>query len=120
MPKRILIVDDSEDIREVLEASLKLKGRETLSVSSRDEALSVVANGWIPDLILLDYYMPGLEIEPFLKKLIAERTSNLPRIVLMTAGLEADAKARELGIPEVLRKPFIPEDVLTGIDPAAA
>jgi CheY-like chemotaxis protein len=118
--KRVLVVDDSDEIRDVLEVALKLKGCEVSAVASRDQALALILTGWMPDLILLDYYMPGLSIERFIETLVNERTSTLPRIVLMTAGYEADNKARVLGIPEVLRKPFDPMDVLTVIAPCAA
>jgi DNA-binding NtrC family response regulator len=120
LAKRVLVIDDADDIRDLLERALKLQSCEVKTVSSRNEALAVMLDGWTPDLILLDYYMPGLSIEAFLKRLIEERTAELPRIVLMTNGCEADKKAGELGIPEVLKKPFDPMDVLTAIAPCAA
>jgi CheY-like chemotaxis protein len=117
--KRVLIIDDAEDVRALLECALKLERCDVRCAASRDEALPVIRD-WKPDVVLLDYYMPGLTIETFLKKLIEEQYAGLPRIVLMTAGFEADKKALSLGIPEVLRKPFDPIRIFEHIAPCVA
>jgi hypothetical protein len=75
MIRRVLIIDDAQDIRSLLECALKREKCAVITVGSRDDALSII-DDWKPDLILLDYYMPGLSIDIFLKKLIEENTAD--------------------------------------------
>ena len=77
--------------------------------------MEILQTGWIADLILLDYHMPGMSINMFLRRLLDLHTFSIPRIVLMTAAHNADKLARELGIPEVLRKPFDASNTLIEI-----
>ena len=115
MSKRILIIDDCGDIREMVSMLLQNDGCEVRQSECRDEALTIL--GWLPDIVLLDYYMPGMTAEKFLHELLELSPVKLPRIVLMTAASDADDQARRLGIPEVLRKPFNPSRVLLEISP---
>ena len=112
---RVLIVDDSQDIRDMISINLNSQDCEAMGSDSRDGAMTILQSGWIADLILLDYHMPGMSIKTFLRKLLDLHTFSVPRIVLMTAGIDADKLARELGIPEVLRKPFDASNTLLEI-----
>src|SRR4051794_8507636 len=115
--RRILIVEDDPDTREMLIAVLKKKGHDVCSAQSRDEAWSMISFGeWQPQIILLDYCMRGMEAAEFIQMVATRNASQLPRIVLMTATAEAEERARRLGIPEILRKPFVVSDVLNNIE----
>lgn len=57
--KLILIVDDIEENRELLERALRSSGYETISAASGREALSIIS-AQLPDLVLLDWMMPQL------------------------------------------------------------
>jgi len=116
MPNRkiILVVEDDPDTSDILVMGLKAEGCSAFSQPNRDEALAWIRQHGIPDVILLDWHMPGMEIGPFLTELL--KLGPPPRVVLMTAGQVADEVAKTAGIPEVLRKPFLPTDLLEQID----
>src|SRR5436305_13784043 len=57
---RLLVVDDEPNIRELLSASLRYAGFEVATAADGNEALRV-ADGFKPDLLLLDVMMPGLD-----------------------------------------------------------
>jgi CheY-like chemotaxis protein len=107
---RILHVDDEPDIRELVDMSLSLNPDfQVRACSSGPEAIKTAAE-WLPDLILLDVMMPGMDGPATLTKLRQNReTSQIP-VVFMTAR----AQAREieqfiaLGAQAVVSKPFDP------------
>jgi CheY-like chemotaxis protein len=107
---RVLYVDDDNDIREVVGASLGLDSSfVTRSCSSGQEALALAA-GWTPDIVLLDVMMPVMDGPSTLARLRANpRTAGIP-VVFMTAR----AQSREidlfcsLGAVGVIPKPFDP------------
>lgn len=112
---RVLVVEDDPDFRALLSHSLPRQGCAVEAVESRDEAVALIHNGWNPSLILMDYCMPGMKPEVFIQKLI-DSCPRLPRIVVMTAGDAAEERAKELGVPELLRKPFDPTELLLQIE----
>lgn len=112
---RVLIVNDSEDIRNMILTNLNRGDCEAKGSKTRDAAMEILETGWAADLILLDYHMPGMSLTLFLRKMLDLGTFSVPRIVLMTAAHDADKFARKLGIPEVLRKPFDASNILREI-----
>lgn len=110
MSRRILLVDDEEDIRSVAEMSLKMVGGyEVLQASSGQEALAM-AGSERPDAILLDVMMPIMDGPATFRALQEEaRTRDIP-VVLLTAKVQAgDFRVFEaLGVAGVLTKPFDP------------
>jgi CheY-like chemotaxis protein len=114
--RSILVVDDDPDICEVLQIALECNDHHIRVAGSCNDALSIVESGWIPEIILLDYCMPGMAPEEFVEELIHKAPKNLPRIILMTAAGDANSRARRVGVPEVLRKPFDATQVFAQID----
>lgn len=108
--RRILVVDDEADIREVATLSLEaVGGYEVLTASSGAEALAVAA-AHQPDAILLDVMMPELDgPSTFARLQESESTSGIP-VVLLTAKVQADDRRQfdQLGVAAVLTKPFDP------------
>jgi CheY-like chemotaxis protein len=110
MPKRILVVDDEPDIREVATVSLEaIGGYEVIAESSGAEALETAAEEQ-PDAILLDVMMPGLDGPSTYARLQeAEATREIPVILLTAKAGAADrAGLEKLGVAAVLSKPFDP------------
>lgn len=90
-PATLLIVDDEPQVRKLLETLLQHEGYQTLTASSGEEALQLVAQQ-PPDLILLDIMMPGMdgyEVASQLKGNAA--TANIP-IIMLTALSESEAR----------------------------
>ncbi len=110
MPKRILIVDDDDDIREVASLSLEsLAGYQVFTASSGSSGLTIAAKEQ-PDAILLDVMMPDMDGPTTFQKLQAQdATSHIP-VVFLTAKVQPSERARfaSLGAAAVLSKPFDP------------
>jgi diguanylate cyclase (GGDEF)-like protein/PAS domain S-box-containing protein len=103
----ILIVDDEERNRRLLEVVLRADGYLTLTAAGASEALALIARS-PPDLILLDVMMPGMdgyELAALLKADTA--TLNIP-IIMLTAQLDRASRLAGLkaGAEEFLTKPF--------------
>jgi CheY-like chemotaxis protein len=116
--KHVLIIDDDPAISDYITVALQLQGYFVTAVATRDAALANVKTNGFPDIILLDFMMPGMTADAFIKALL-EINPRLPRIVLMTAGVEAYARARGVGIAEVLQKPFDATVLFDLIEPCA-
>lgn len=110
MTKRILIIDDEELIREIVELSLsKVGGWQVIEASSGDEGLRKAVTEQ-PDAILLDVMMPVLDGPSTLKRLKADPISkNIPVVFLTAKARQSDQSLwLELGAVGVLVKPFDP------------
>lgn len=107
---KILYVDDEDDIREIAVMSLELDSEISVkSCESGSEALTI-APEWLPDLILLDVMMPGMDGPETLERLRqAPETSSIP-VVFVTARTQPEDLERfmSLGAAGVISKPFDP------------
>jgi len=108
-PRRILVVDDDEDLRILARKTLKRGGHETLFAGGGDEALRIIESN-PPDLVLLDLLMPPPDGFEVLRRLHEnERTRGVPVIVLTAKGDEESVRrCFELGAVDFLNKPFTP------------
>ncbi len=113
LPARVAIVDDSEDIREILEDMLAIEGFDVDTYSSSEKALQGAALN-PPDLFLLDIRMPGIDGFELCRRLKRdERTSSVPVIFISgLLGIEEKAQGFEAGASDYITKPFHNLDVL--------
>jgi CheY-like chemotaxis protein len=107
--KRILVVDDEERVREMIEFRLRLFGYDVLQAADGREALEV-ASREKPDLVLLDVMMPeldGFQVCSRLKQ--DEATQHIP-VVMLTAKAEAKdvTRAFNSGAVDYVVKPYDP------------
>lgn len=108
--KRILIIDDAEDIREVAQVSLEIIGGwEVLTASSGREGIAK-ALAEQPDAILLDVMMPDQDgPTTFLQLQANSATQHIPVILLTAKALANDRRMfADLGVASVIAKPFEP------------
>lgn len=108
--KRILLVDDEQDIREVAAVSLEaVGGWQVLTAANGLEAITT-ALAEQPDAIILDVMMPELDGPATFRRLRDEpRTRAIPVILLTAKAQASDLRALEaLGVAGVLSKPFDP------------
>jgi len=105
--KSILVVEDEDNIRELLRYNLVKEGYRVTGAASGEEALKVVMVA-MPDLVLLDLMLPGLDGLEVCRSLKQDpQTRNLPIIMLTAKGEEADIVAGlELGADDYVTKPF--------------
>jgi CheY-like chemotaxis protein len=108
--KRVLVVDDEPDIREVARMSLEMvAGWDVLTAASGREALTCAAAEH-PDAILLDVMMPDLDGPATFRKLRGDPATRDIPVILLTAKVQAAEQRQfvELGVNAVLSKPFDP------------
>jgi DNA-binding response OmpR family regulator len=108
--RRVLIIDDEDDIREVAAVSLEtVEGWEILTAPNGARGLEVAA-AEKPDAILLDVMMPDLDGPTTFKKLRENDATAAIPVLLLTAKTQAHERQRfqQLGVNGVLFKPFDP------------
>lgn len=108
--KKILIIDDEPDIREITKISLKITRKwEVLTASSGNEGIQTAINSE-PDAILLDVLMPEMDGLATLKSLkLNPKTREIPVLLLTaTSKLALQAEYLEWGTQGILMKPFDP------------
>ncbi len=111
--KTVLIVDDEAPIREMIAVALEMAGYECIEAGSVKEAHAQIIDK-NPDLILLDWMLPGTSGVEFARRLKREdRTAELP-IVMLTAKGEEDNKVQglEAGADDYITKPFSPRELV--------
>ena len=107
--RKILAVDDEEDILELLDYNLSKEGFRVLRVTSGERALEL-ARTERPDLIVLDLMLPGLDGVEVCRSLKTDReTADIPIVMLTAKGEEADiVLGLEIGAEDYVTKPFSP------------
>lgn len=117
MSRKILIIDDEDDIREVAALSIEsIAGWEVVRASSGAQGLARAASEQ-PDAILLDVMMPGMDGPTTFRKLSEDpATAGIP-VLLLTAKVQSSDQRHfaDLGVRAVLLKPFDPLTLSTQI-----
>ena len=120
MSQTVLVADDSQTIRKVVQMALKASKFEVVGVGSAREAVEAAQQR--PSVILLDYYMPdgsGYDVCRALKNNNA--TSQIPIIMLGGTYKNFDANlARDSGASLVVMKPFHTDELVEAIETAVA
>ncbi len=111
--KSVLIVDDNDDIREVLEMVLEQEGYVVSQACNGHEALNMAARA-MPDLILLDMKMPVMNGWEFAAALRRAHPLRAP-IVVLSAAEDARRRAAEIGAQGWVGKPFDLNDLLAAV-----
>ena len=114
---RILIVDDEEVLRDVLDVMLRREGFECLSAASGEEALNLLESEEV-DLVILDVMLPGIS---GIDTLRAMRISNptLPVIVITAfSSIDGAIEAMKYGAFHYIPKPFKNEEVILTVNKA--
>ncbi len=116
MLKRLLVVDDEPNLLRAVEAVLRGEGFEIMTARSGREALVAVAQS-LPDLIVSDVRMPGMDGFELARKLRASAHSALVPIVFLTAKDETEDRIEgfESGVDVYLTKPFEPDELIAVI-----
>ena len=107
---RVLVVDDSETIRELITLNLEMEGFEVVTAANGREALDRVREV-APLVVTLDVVMPHLDGFATAIRLREDpSTADLKIVMITAAAQERDlARGREIGVDAYLTKPFDPE-----------
>ena len=116
MPASILIVEDEPAILELIAVNVEHAGFETLKAASGEEAMRLLSQV-LPDLVLLDWMLPGQSGLALAKRLRADaRTRDLPIIFLTARAEEPDKVAGlEAGADDYITKPFSTKELVARI-----
>jgi DNA-binding response OmpR family regulator len=109
MSKRILIIDDEENIRRVTRLTLQAAGYEVAEAADAERGLEAFGDGSLWTAVLLDQRMPGMDGLETLRQ-IKQRAPSA-RVIMSTAyaSIELAVDAMKLGATDFVRKPMTPE-----------
>jgi CheY-like chemotaxis protein len=109
MAKRVLIVDDEENIRELTRLALEAAGYEVGEAASGLEAFAIIGGDESWDAVLLDQKLPGMVGTEVLRRIRVMLPS--AQVIMMTAyaSVELAIEAMKLGATDFVRKPMTPE-----------
>jgi two-component system phosphate regulon response regulator PhoB len=112
----VLVVEDEPAIQELVAINLEHAGYQARRASSAEEADAMVRDA-LPDVILLDWMLPGTSGLAYARKLRGtERTRRIPIIMLTARAEERDKiEGLESGADDYLTKPFSPKELLARI-----
>jgi two-component system OmpR family response regulator len=120
--KKILVVDDNEDITDLVETILQAEGYSCTVANNGQECLALLKNNRY-DLVLMDIAMPEITGLDVIDKLKSEGTFSQHKVVLFTASSMTDSDMKELtktGALECIRKPFSKGDLMSLISKYAS
>lgn len=113
---QVLVVEDEQDLQDLLRYNLSREGMDVICADSGERALEL-ARQKLPDLILLDLMLPGVDGLNVCRTLKNESaTAGIPVVMLTAKGEEADiVVGLELGADDYIPKPFSPRVLLARI-----
>lgn len=117
MGKKILILDDSESIREVVTFTLENEGHHVLSAINGQDGQQHL-NGQHFDLIITDLYMPEMNGIEFIRSVRAHNDYKTTPILFLTTESQTAKKmeAKEAGATGWIIKPFVPAKLIAAIN----
>lgn len=116
MPSTILVVEDEPAIQELIAVNLSFAGHKVLRAANAEQATTII-RAELPDLILLDWMLPGRSGVQFARQLRTdERTRDVPVIMLTAKSDEQDkVEGLESGADDYITKPFSPRELMARI-----
>ena len=114
-PRRVLVVDPSRTYRKLVGMVVAVDGYVTVEAEDADEAIDRIRDEGVPDLVVLDAHIGGMDAFEFCRLLRQHPdTEVLPVVLLAAADAPTDApRGRAAGVTATLAKPLQPEALLT-------
>jgi DNA-binding response OmpR family regulator len=115
--QNILVVEDNENTRRLIETILRSAGYEVTLAPDAEEGLRILEEATI-DLVLLDLFLPGADGIQFLRSRAELEPDRQPPVIVVSATEDMDTlrpQLRELGAKMALRKPFDVQELLDGV-----
>jgi len=112
MPANILVIEDEPAIQELLALNITQAGHNAMRALSVEHAQELLRNT-LPDLILLDWMLPGMSGIEYARRLKSDNlTKSIPIIMLTARGDEYDkVRGLEVGADDYVTKPFSPREL---------
>jgi two-component system, cell cycle response regulator DivK len=116
MSKRVLVIEDQEDNRRILRYCLKSADYEVIEALTGEDGVAL-AERELPDLILMDIQLPGLDGYEATRRIKSNQAlRHIPIIVVTSYALSGDdVKAFEAGCDAYVTKPFSPRQLLAKV-----
>jgi len=116
MSATILVVEDEPAIQELVAFTLRQAGHRAIAAYNAEQALTMVRDT-LPDLVLLDWMLPGMSGVTFARKIKGDaHTRDVPIIMLTARGDEQDKiTGLETGADDYITKPFSPRELVARI-----
>jgi two-component system phosphate regulon response regulator PhoB len=116
MAAAILVVEDEPAIQELIASNIELAGYMPVRAYSAESALSIIKDS-LPDLVLLDWMLPGVSGIELARRLRGDQRTRLLPIIMLTARSEERDKLTglEIGADDYVTKPFSPRELIARI-----
>ena len=114
--KRLLLVDDDDDFREILAVALDFSGYEISGVEGGTEALAWLADHPLPDLILIDLMMPGMSGAELKARLDGAAAYAAVPVLVLSGDTRLAEHAKAMGAAGWLAKPVALHDLIARIE----
>jgi DNA-binding response OmpR family regulator len=105
MAKRILVLDDNQDILDVVHETLTYEQFEVRSISRSDAVMPLIEN-FYPDLVILDYRVAGLNGGELCKKIKSHPDFGNVPVIIFSAYLNHNDELFTYGCDAIINKPF--------------
>lgn len=117
MPKRILVVDDEMGARVLIGTFLDRGGFEVIKAKNGVEALALMEQGPLPDMVIMDVMMPEMDGITLCRSIRTKfPESPMPLLVLSGSGdVETVTKAIRAGATDFLSKPILHHDLVAKV-----
>ena len=116
MAANILIVEDEESILELIAINLHQAGFNPIRALNAEYAENIIREA-LPDLIILDWMLPGMNGADFAKRVRSNSNTKSVPIIMLTAKSEEDDKLKglDIGADDYMTKPFSPKELIARI-----
>ena len=111
---KILLVDDDEWIRDSLRLFFEAEGCNLLAFETAEEGMEAVKQQ-VYDIVISDYKLPGMDGLEFLRRVKEKQPNAFEILITAYANCEIVKEADEIGIKDIIPKPFTSEDVETSL-----
>ncbi len=111
---KILLVDDDEWIRDSLSLFFQAEGCNLRTFETAEEAMEAVTYQ-VYDIVISDYKLPGMDGLEFLRRVKEKQPNAFEILITAYANCEIEKEANEIGIKDIIPKPFTSEDVETSL-----
>lgn len=115
MPKKIFVIDDEQNIRDIISSYLKKEGFETQEFVDGESLLEQLEDGNFPDMFIIDIMMPGISGFELCNEI--RKKENTPIIIVSARDEELDRiLGIEMGADDYLMKPFSPRELIARVN----
>jgi DNA-binding NtrC family response regulator len=111
---KILLVDDDEWIRDSLSLFFEAEGCNLLTFETAEEGMEALKQQTY-DIVISDYKLPGMDGLEFLRRVKEKQPNAYEILITAYANCEIEKEANEIGVKNIIPKPFTSEDVETSL-----